>query len=300
MRKKLVLIIGLPLFAKRLAKELQQFDRGNSYLSLDTYYNLGDKLKFLFYIFKADVVYSINGTLNKSLALDLAFKLKKRVVMHWVGSDVSNAIEQYQKGNYLEHYLKAEHLTDASWLSEELSEIGIKAKVQYISAYAKQERVEDFSTEFAVLVYIPENRAKFYGVETILELAAKFPSVKFLLVGSNKPKSHSLENISYLGWVDNISEYIKKSVVAIRFIEHDGLSQFVLEALSKGRYVLYNYQLRGTTYTPTFDSLCEALSKLEIAFEGKKLELNFKGLIAIEKDFNQLKVIGGLSEFLTK
>lgn len=99
---KLVLIIGLPYFAEKVTQSLKQVDSSTTYIALNTYYKFIDKIKYLLYLPFATTVYSINGTIEKSHALNLAFLLRKRVVMHWVGSDVIRAKQVYVKSK--KHY----------------------------------------------------------------------------------------------------------------------------------------------------------------------------------------------------
>ena len=103
-----VLITGLPLFSDRLCGELSAFDPDNRYYRLDTYYSRFDRLKALFMLPFVDVVYSINGTVQKSRVFDLAFKLNKKVVMNWVGTDVVKALNtQNPNQNYIKKDLRS-------------------------------------------------------------------------------------------------------------------------------------------------------------------------------------------------
>lgn len=299
-KKKKILIIGLPLFAKRLADEMMKYDKENSYKSLNTYYNLWDKIKAPFVLYFSDVLYSINGTLDQSKLISLAFWLKKRVVMHWVGSDVTTAIKQYKSGDFNKIYFnKSEHLTVAPWLSEELKEIGLNASVMSISAYQKDFRLKSFPERFTVLSYIPENRANFYGKEQILKLANELPEVKFIVVGSLK-ETELPANIDLKGWVNNINEVIESSVVVIRYMKHDGLSQLVLESLALGRYVLYSRDQKGAIYVKNYNELYDQLLILKSAFDSGKLSHNIEGANQIRKNYNKELIFSGLKRFLEK
>lgn len=299
-KKKKILIIGLPLFAKRLADEMIKYDKQNSYKSLNTYYNLWDKIKAPFVLLFSDVLYSINGTLDKSKLISLAFWLNKRVVMHWVGSDVTNAIKHYRSGDFNKiFYNMSEHLTVAPWLSEELKEIGLYAEVMSISAYQKDFRFKSFPERFTVLSYIPENRANFYGKKQILKLANELPEVKFIVVGSLKDNDLP-SNIDLKGWVNNINEVIESAVVVIRYMEHDGLSQLVLESLALGRYVLYSRDQKGAIYVRSYNELYDQLLILKSAFDSGKLSHNIEGSNEIRKNYNKELIFSGLKRFLEK
>ncbi|MEQ8625118.1 MAG: hypothetical protein RJQ00_10700 [Vicingaceae bacterium] len=301
MPKKRILIVGLPLFAKRVKTSLEKNDRQNSYVALDTYYRLLHKIIAPYYLISADVIYSINGTIGNSKLLDWAFKLNKKVVMHWVGSDVTTAINQFKKGEIDQRFLEAKHLTDASWLKEELKPIGINAKLQYISGYTIDRMPEELPKQFAVLSYIPKNRADFYGRNQYFELAENFPDLTFYIVGSER-KDHEdpPENIVFKGWVSQMDKEIDRVVVTVRFVKHDGMSQFVLESLARGRYVLYNYDLDGSSLTKSTQDMVREISRLKSKFDSKELTLNQKGIEMIKKNFSPSKVLEELKDHLLK
>ena len=118
-----ILLVGLPYFTERLYHDLVAFDKENKYYRLDTYYSKKDRLKALLLIPFIDVVYSINGTLGKSRAINLALKKKKRVMMTWVGTDVSKA---KLLANVNQSFVRnVEHYCEVDWIQEELKELNI-------------------------------------------------------------------------------------------------------------------------------------------------------------------------------
>ena len=124
--KMKVLIVGLPLFAERLKNDLTEYDSSNKYYFLNTYYNKWDRVKALFLIPRVDVVYSINGTLGTSRVFDLTLKLKKKLMIAWVGTDVLKA-KKLKEVNQL-FLEKAEHYCEVDWIKKELVELNINAK----------------------------------------------------------------------------------------------------------------------------------------------------------------------------
>lgn len=74
-----VLINGLPLFAKRLADELQKYDHKSSYIFLDTYNSKWAQLLFFIYLPFSDCVISMNGVTDNSGSLNLVLKWKKKI-----------------------------------------------------------------------------------------------------------------------------------------------------------------------------------------------------------------------------
>ena len=83
-----VLINGLPLFAKRLADELQKYDPQSSYIFLDTYNSKWAQLLFFIYLPFSDCVISMNGVTDNSGSLNLVLKWKKKLILQWMGTDI--------------------------------------------------------------------------------------------------------------------------------------------------------------------------------------------------------------------
>ncbi len=273
---KLVLIIGLPYFAMKVKQSLKQVDSSTTYIALNTYYSFIDKLKYLIYLPFATTVYSINGTIEKSRALSLAFWFKKRVVMHWVGSDVIRAKEVYFKsGNYYSQQRKVIHLTDTPWFTEELKEIDISATFLPIFSVSKTEmQTLPFPEKFNVLLYIPQDKQEFYGMQRLNNIARQLPEISFMVAGTKNADIPLPANVELLGWVENMHDYIQQSVVCIRFPQHDGLSFFVLESLLLQRYVIYNQPLPHTFHLKNDDEIIVKLAELLKIHQQKQLPLN--------------------------
>ena len=294
-----IVVVGLPMFAQRMVEQLEGYDPQVSYRYLDTYYSRIDKVRALYTIPTSDILYSINGNIVKSRSFDLALKKGKKLVMHWVGSDVIRATDAVKRGVVNQAYVeKAVHLCEVDWIKEELEEIGIKARVLNFLSFESKAEVSPFSSDFNVLSYMPAARQDFYGVDRILALAKKCPDVTFNVVGSEKGNHESLPNVMWHGWVDNMDEYMQKAVVCIRCTDHDGLSSSVLEALSSGRYVLYNNRFPGTSYCEDVDQMAVQLTNWKQHFDEGQLELNEVGRAHIREHFSREGICRELTDFL--
>jgi len=198
-----VLVIGLPHFAKNLAEELKQFDAGNEYVWLDTYYNYWDKVRFLYHVLNCDIVYSLNGTISKSIVFDLVLKFKKKLIIHWVGTDVIKSKVNHEKGRINELYINnAIHFCEVDWIQRELKEIGISAEpVPFLSFDNSRYAADPFPKKFSLLTYIGLNRAEFYGFNEIIALAQKFPTIDINVVGISEYDEELPDNLKLLGWI---------------------------------------------------------------------------------------------------
>lgn len=292
-----VIIVGLPLFAKRLQEGLSKFDPTNKYTHLDTYYKKVDKLKAALQIPRADCIFSINGSIVSSGVFDLAFKKNIPVIMNWVGTDVLKAIDACKNGSHQQHYIdNAIHFCEVHWIQEELKEIGVHAQVVNFAAFDKTYELKEAVCErLHVLSYIPEIRSNFYGIETLIRMAQKFPEVDFSIAGTSAQKYQPLPaNLQALGWVDDMNALYTKVHACIRYTEHDGLSSFILESMARGKKVLYNNPFNFCSHCPNEEAMAaEIISLSSTLAEGKSL-INQEAATFIKDQFNEGVIFGGL------
>jgi hypothetical protein len=292
-----VVIVGLPFFGKRLVENLNRFDKENNYVFLDTYTKKWDKLKAFFKIPKADLVFSINGSLSSSGVFDLCLKKKTPLVMMWVGSDVEQAKKAVKNGSARKDYLQyAHHFCEVDWIKDELASIGISARIQNFAAFQSDFSLQVFQTsQLSVFCYINDRDPAFYGMNELIRLAQHFPKVNFEVVGTKADSFNPLPpNIYTHGWVQQMDTFYDKCQIVLRFPIHDGLATVVLEALARGKHVLYKYPFPHCNYVPTEEKLTESLSELLQQFEEKNLKENLHGKKYVEENFNEQFIFSGL------
>lgn len=294
MSRKKALIVGLPLFAERLQKDLAEFDKENQFYCLNTYYSRKDRLKAFFLIPFVSTVYSINGSLDKSRVFDWAFFWKKKVMMTWVGTDVTKA-KKLDKIN--QKYLnKAQHYCEVDWIQKELKELSIDAEILNFFNFKESLEVgKDDLKEIRVLSYISKNREEYYGWSKIIQAARENPEVSFDIVGTDK-NDDLPKNVTVHGWVNNMQEFFDKSNVTVRLVDHDGLSGFVLESLYRGKQVIYSEPLEHTKYSKSSEEINAILKQfVEEKREGNSL-LNKKGSDFVKIHFNKDVILSKLIE----
>jgi len=288
-KKRRIIIVGLPLFAKRLSDAIKPRMNNWEIVHLDTYTKRIDQLRGLFLIPKADIVYSINGTLSNSKVFDLALRNNVTCIMHWVGTDVLKATQVYNAGNYkLEYIEKVLHFCEVNWIQEELKAIEINAKIMNFASFDKKFIITTPPSErLKILSYMSDSRAEFYGLPKVIDLANRFPDIDFTIVGATADKFKPLpENLRSLGWVDDMDTQFDNCHATIRIPEHDGLSNFVLESLARGKQVFYNHPYQNCIFCPTQKELEKAISMLQDALKKGEYLPNNQGKAFIEKEFN--------------
>lgn len=285
-----IIISGMPFFSKKLASELSEYDKQNKYIYLNTFYSIKDKIKFMFYILFADIYYLHGGDIGNSGTINLALKLNKKVVMNWAGTDVLKAQSKKNSGNYSNEYInKISHYCGSTWLKEELLDIGIKAEILDIMIINSTTKNLIQPKEFTVLTYIGQDRPEFYGIKTILKLASDFKNIRFRVAGLSEYEGIPT-NVELLGWTDMNNEYMNMSAY-IRNPEHDGLSCSVLEALSYGKVVFYNYNYNHVNYFNNYESLKNQLQEVIRKFKINELKTNNQAINFVQKEFSREKIM---------
>ena len=252
-----------------------------------------DKLLTLPDLLWADTVYHLYGVdLNRVVLLRIAKLLKKKIILHWIGTDVMEATEQYQKDHRIlnEQYPHID-LADAEYLRTELEDIGIHAAFVPIVSFDLNYPVQPAPEKHMVLSYIPETREQFYGMEILKELARRHPEVPFCIVANDgKNDSNKLPNIHYMGRVgrQEMAELYGKCSVLFRYPKHDGMSVMVLEAMGLGRQVIYRYPF-AHVITPENDSI-EAIDAALQKVLSEPPKVNQEGSDYVKREFTKEKI----------
>lgn len=295
-----VIIVGLPLFAKRLAADLNEFDSTNHYVAYDTYYSKWDQMKFLMALPFAKVVISMNGVSEKSGSLSWVLRLKKKLVFQWMGTDALIAMENFKKGTIYRDYMDyALNCVDSPWLMEEVSSIGLIPCMKHVK-YLRKELVPCSQyREMRVLTYIAQDRQEFYGLDWVIRLAKANPTISFDVFGMSHSVKSIPVNIHLLGWQaeDEVLSAIKQAPIFLRLTDHDGFSVSVIEALSLGAEVLmrlpspWTHLVDESNVEEVFNAVCK-----KVIVNDFKPNFKTRELAMIE--FNKYEVLSGYVKML--
>lgn len=241
---------------------------------------------------KADIIHVIGCFYSPKevLMLLLAKILQKKIICHWIGSDVLRIFTERLgigriRGEISKKFTNF-HLAVSDNLIKELQQFGIYASKLPIVKNLEEYKPSPLSSKFAVLAYIPKNRPYFYGWGIIKKLAREFPEIKFLIVGGKREKrSSKLTNVEFLGWITNTREIYNKSNVLIRITEHDGLPKMVLEALALGRQVICSTKFPYCYYARSYEEVKDLLFKIR-----RDRRINVEGSNYVKKNYNFIKI----------
>lgn len=226
----------------------------------------------------ADLLYLCTGQIGRWSRPWLAKTvLNKRMVQHWVGSDVLYAREVAKQGQ-VSSALRDQcvHWAIAPWIAEEAAEFNVRAKLVPFPQLYLPEKVLPLPAEFAVLVYLSPVKPEIYGASETVRLARELPSVPFLVVGMDGLPD-APPNMRFLGWVQDMLPIYAQSSVLVRFSQHDGMPRMVLEALACGRHVVWSYYLPTVHAVRSYDELRAQVEELYAQHRRGKLASNEEG-----------------------
>tara|TARA_R110000737_G_scaffold302308_2_gene309403 strand:+ start:1397 stop:2317 length:921 start_codon:yes stop_codon:yes gene_type:complete len=246
---------------------------------------------------------------NTRRAIQTAFKIKRKgfkIIKFWTGTDVSNLNDlSFLKKTFSIFFLKRLiklHLTNSSWLTDELKELSITSQ-HWISPTplyfdAKNTSHNELAAkEKIVLIYSNEGREWLYNAELMLKIAKLTPQLKFIFIGNNALKIIDLPNAQSLGVVnqDKMVELYKKSHILLRITEHDGFPRMIIEALYFGLNVIFNNIIPHTILSTK--NTTEIIEKLL----SKEVEaVNFLGRDYALKTFSAEQWVSQIQQYSTQ
>lgn len=189
--------------------------------------------------------------------------LGKRTINHWVGTDVLLALEDARMRSMARGAARRieRHLAVAPWLAAELAAVGIRAAVApFVTPVRYELRARPAPP--AVLTYLPDERAGFYGAPVVYALARRFPDVPFAVVAGTAERQPAIPNVRYLGWVTDLAPLYEQHPILLRVARHDGLPKMVLEALACGNQVIFEYPFGGCRHARDEAEAAAALGQI--------------------------------------
>jgi glycosyltransferase involved in cell wall biosynthesis len=293
MSTRRVAVGGLPYFGRMLASLLSGPGWEFHYVELPRR-NPGAWARALATIARADAVYLVGGQIERRSRPDwLALAVRRPIVMHWVGSDVSYALDVARKGRGSSRLAgRPVHWAEVEWTAAELEPLDIKADVVPLTSARLRTAQMPLPESFTVLTYLPPARPEFYGRSRVFRIAARLPNVRFLVAGHAGPDASAPPNIEFLGWVTAMDAVYARCSVLLRLTDHDGLSFMVLEALAAGRYAIWNHPLSGVIEAGDESEALAALQDLQARQRRGELGPNDCGREAVLRRYAAERVRG--------
>lgn len=191
----------------------------------------------------SDLVYCVGGIDYESYSiLRLAKVLGKKIIIHWIGTDVLIAQKKYlDTGKVINSDIL--NLAVSEDLCKELRSIGVSSEyVPIVPPCIPYPPAPEMPESHAVLAYLPEGREAFYGWQQIKFLATHFPNIPFFIVANNGIEENDIpSNIEFRGFLPHseLETLYSQISILLRLTEHDGLPVMMLEAQGMGRKVIH-------------------------------------------------------------
>ncbi|MBM3185526.1 MAG: hypothetical protein FJZ67_04440 [Bacteroidetes bacterium] len=290
MGRKIIIFVGLPLFAKKMANDLGEIDKSKTYLAFDTYYSFTDKILFFFTLPFSSLVISFNGVTDKSGTLDWVLRWKKKLILQWMGTDALLAMERFKNGSIYRKYIDyASNFVDSPWQQEEVKSINLPIYIVPFK-YGRELTPVDFYPEMTIFTYVAESRMEFYGWEKIKLAAQKFPFIEFRVAGLKNVSEDYPSNIKLLGWLKS-EEMDKEIVIApifLRMTDHDGFSVTVIEALSVGAEVIWTHPSECIHWVKNEIELVHKIEELLVLIKNRNLSPSIENINFSKKTYNKI------------
>lgn len=219
--------------------------------------------KFAATLLQVDVLYDVYVEDSFWKKMKLAHLLRKKVVCHWIGTDVRIAAEG--RINLKRFQGMDCHLSCFEPLQKQLFENGIKSMVVPIVPFKMSFEISGMPRAHRVLIYMPKNKESEYGYKEILPVIKEFKNIQFDIVANDdRSKFVGLENVKLWGWVDlETMEKIYNDIsIVLRIHVNDGLSMSVLEAMAKGKKIIWNCDFKHCLPGKNTKEITESLVKL--------------------------------------
>jgi hypothetical protein len=221
---------------------------------------------------------------------------RRRPAIHvWAGSDVLTMSQSPARVETV-RLLNLVHWCVAPHLATELAALGIQARYVLVASAPVPQTIAPMPADFTVLTYLPEPRRKFYGQDGVWDAARAFPHARFIVVGPGGAEPGAPANVHYVGEQADMDARIDAACVFLRLPQHDGLSLGVIEALARGRHVIWNYQLPGVTTVQSTDEAIAQLGRLNDAHRSGALAINHAGIAYAAAYHNPRSVAEGISD----
>lgn len=243
----------------------------------------------------ADASINFGGPEPKALLRAICEARHKPVIHIWAGSDVLTVARSPMYAQAL-RLLDVIHWTSGPHLVDELACLGIAARYVPLASAVIPQTIAPLPHTFSVLTYLPNPRRVFYGQPAVWDAARALPDVRFVVVGAGAREPGAPPNVEYAGDVRDMEARIDAASVVLRLPQHDSLSQGVVEALARGRHVIWTYDLPGVIQSRSSEDAIAKLRRLYQTHCSGALEVNRPGIEYVRTHHDPALVAKGIAE----
>lgn len=258
-------------------------------------------LSFFIKIINVDILYSVSVSKFSCWLAIFAKILHKKVIFHWIGTDVLNQLEGKENVNKYMKYVDL-NLAYSENLQEELKSLSINSEILTLVPKGIKLDSGNMPKSHAVLLSIPDINAEFYGYSTMMDIIKKYKNLKFYIVRSEKPELYNEPNVVFMGMLshEQMDELYNKVSIVIRYPKHDGLSLIMMESTIKGKEMIYKFYHPYSHKVSSLEDICFELDKILENQPKVNHEASLYGIEHYNIDFCHKEVIRILDNIMKK
>ena len=212
--------------------------------------------------------------------LAIAVALGRPVIRWWVGTDVLQILENPTIANSVRnyHWLFSRQIAVSPHLAKELETVGIQA--QYIPSVIELDKVATVLNDVpkSILIYLPTQRKDFYGAALVEDAIKAYPGIEYVIVADEAHSLAGYPNVRSMGWVSEMSEIWNSVGGLVRITRHDGMPRMVLEALRRGKHVIFSTPFPGCILSRSKENLFQAITSF-----SKLTSVNMEGISQVKE-----------------
>ncbi len=234
---------------------------------------------------KCDFIYNLYSGNEFWARISWAKRMGIKIITHWIGTDALDAMSG-RVGCFWHSYIDY-NFTCYELITAELDTLGIKTSVLPVIPFDVELKLAKCPSEHAVLIYLPEDRLEHYGYKESCELFKALPNLKFHIVANaNEELFKEYLNVTVHGTIsrEEMNELWNQVSVYVRWIKHDGLSMSVIEALAKGRKVIWNFPYDGVIYVESVEQMISELKNVVSTPPALDIETSEKVVKELSKE----------------
>ncbi len=267
---------GVETHLQTIIQTVQNADRNGEF----EIFPLLDRKSFYSALLKFDIYHELFGYAATKRYI-ICKLLGRKTICHWTGSDVLLALKSPERARFTAKFVDLQ-LVAYHNLINELHPLGIQA-IEWVlpTLNIENARIYPLPDQFTILAYLPAKNHAFYGSEIIFRLAQELDQINFIILTGGSHDFPPQKNIHYYGWVAledwplQIEKIYQQTSLLIRATPHDSSALMVIEALARGRQVIFSAYPReychyATDYHSIKDKVLALQNNIQPNQEGSK------------------------------
>lgn len=264
MKKKTIGIIGPSQIYHLIPVLESEYNVINLQVILDSNKNkFVQVFKYILALLRVDYIYNVFTSPYSYRKLKIASLMQKKIITHWIGTDVRLLLEGKTDLRKLKFVDK--HVVCFEPLQDDLKSHNLNASILPITPFNLHFDIANMPDEHSVIIYMPRGVELDYGFDQIKKVFPKYPQIPFYIVANDDIELFKpYKNVLPLGRLskEEMEELYNKVSIVIRIHISDGLSMSILEGMAKGKKIIWNCKYPYCYPGSTTEEICNGLDHI--------------------------------------